>query len=66
MTKPLRCAFCDKDQDHLAMMVAGIKACICEECIEICVGLITMGRADALRRKSGEAEYASWFVEAVP
>lgn len=31
----MRCSFCGKAEDHVTKMLAGIDACICNECIEL-------------------------------
>lgn len=37
-TKPSHhCSFCGKSNFEVAQMIAGDCACICDECIEICV-----------------------------
>ncbi len=36
----LRCSFCGKRQDQVSRIVAGPNVCICNECIELCSGII--------------------------
>jgi hypothetical protein len=40
----LHCSFCDKSQEQVRKLVAGPKSHICDECIEICVDIITDDR----------------------
>lgn len=37
----LRCDFCRKDQDKVALLVAGITSFICNECIAVCVTVLS-------------------------
>lgn len=34
---PLRCSFCSKQQDEVAVLIAGPTSYICNECLDICV-----------------------------
>ena len=36
----LACSFCGKSQDQVGKLIAGPKAFICDECIELCVTLL--------------------------
>lgn len=38
--KKLRCSFCGKTQDQVRKLVAGPSAYICNECIELCYGIV--------------------------
>jgi hypothetical protein len=40
----MHCSFCDKSQDHARKLIAGPKAIICDECVEICVDIISDDR----------------------
>ena len=60
-----RCSFCNKAQSDVRMLVAGLTASICDECVEVCVDVIvdsTRARAasppsaDARRWRSIAAE----------
>ena len=35
-TGALRCSFCNKSQDDVRKLVAGVSAHICDECVEVC------------------------------
>lgn len=37
----LRCSFCDKAQADVRKLIAGPEVCICDECVEVCVEIIT-------------------------
>jgi hypothetical protein len=36
----LRCSFCNKDQNAVRKLIAGQNACICDECVAVCVDII--------------------------
>lgn len=36
----LRCSFCGKSQDEAEKLVAGPGVCICDECIDLCLGIL--------------------------
>ena len=38
--KPARCSFCNKREDQVRRMIAGPDAYICNECVELCTGLL--------------------------
>lgn len=38
--KTLRCSFCGKTQDEVDKLIAGPGVCICDKCIELCLGII--------------------------
>ena len=40
----MRCSFCDKSQDHIRKLIAGPKANICDECVDVCVDIISDDR----------------------
>src|SRR5207247_7496667 len=42
--KRLYCSFSDKSQDQARKLIAGPKAVICDECVEICVDIISDDR----------------------
>ena len=42
--KRLYCSFCDKSQDQARKLISGPKAVICDECVEICVDIISDDR----------------------
>jgi ATP-dependent Clp protease ATP-binding subunit ClpX len=38
--KPLNCSFCNKDQADVRKLIAGPDVFICDECIELCNGVL--------------------------
>lgn len=38
---PLRCSFCNKNQNQVKKLIAGPRAYICDECVQICLEIIT-------------------------
>lgn len=44
----LDCSFCGKSQADVVMLVAGAPGQICNECVELCVGLIAHDHRDWL------------------
>ena len=36
----LSCSFCGKSKDQVSRLIAGPKAFICDECIELCVSIL--------------------------
>lgn len=49
-----RCSFCDKSQYEVFQLIAGPKAYICDECIDVCVEIVTEAK-----QRPGEIEYRS-------
>jgi hypothetical protein len=41
MTEPLRCSFCNKAQKEIRKLIAGPHVYICDECVDVCVGVLT-------------------------
>lgn len=39
-TKLMRCSFCGKSQEQVEKLIAGPGVCICNECIDLCSGII--------------------------
>ena len=39
--RKLRCSFCEKSQDDVRKLIAGPTAQICDECVALCVDIIT-------------------------
>lgn len=37
---PLRCSFCDKTQDEVNRLIAGPRAYICNECVDLCRAIL--------------------------
>ncbi len=48
--KIVRCSFCGKTQDQVEKLIAGPGVCICDECIELCLGIIE--EDGSLKRKN--------------
>ena len=42
-TKDLCCSFCGKSQKEVRKLIAGPSVYICDECVELCYDIITMG-----------------------
>ncbi len=40
-SRELRCSFCDKDANQVRKLIAGPVAYICDECVALCVDIIT-------------------------
>jgi hypothetical protein len=40
----LVCSFCGKDKDDVGKLIAGPAVFICNECIDLCIGLVHSGR----------------------
>jgi hypothetical protein len=36
----IHCSFCNKDQNDVEKIIAGPNVCICDECVDVCVGII--------------------------
>ena len=55
--KPVRCSFCGRTQDQVAMLIQGPGAYICDECIENCRAIIEDGdlNPEAKPKKSSRA-----------
>ncbi|MCL2843004.1 MAG: ATP-dependent Clp protease ATP-binding subunit ClpX [Oscillospiraceae bacterium] len=39
-TKQVRCSFCGKTQDQVNRLIAGRDSCICNECVDLCMGIL--------------------------
>ena len=50
--RELRCSFCDKGPNEVRKLIAGPVAYICEECVAVCVDIIT----DDARAQSGPSQ----------
>lgn len=40
MSKLIYCSFCGKSQHELQAMIQGQDVCICDECVDICFGIM--------------------------
>lgn len=54
--KTIRCSFCNKTQDEVDKLVAGPGVFICDECIELCKGVIDADGDDSFHRRRGKAK----------
>ena len=39
-TKQVRCSFCGKTQEQVNRLIAGKDSCICNECVDLCMGIL--------------------------
>ncbi|MBR6951516.1 MAG: ATP-dependent Clp protease ATP-binding subunit ClpX [Oscillospiraceae bacterium] len=44
--KQIRCSFCGKRQNEVSRLIAGQGAYICDECVELCSGIIDSSRSE--------------------
>ena len=51
----LYCSFCDKSQDEVEVMIAGLGVNICNECVELC-GEMVAEYHDLKRQHADETE----------
>lgn len=57
--KTVHCSFCGKTQDQVEKLIAGPGVCICDECIELCLGIIEDGEGvQRPKRKAKQPEKA--------
>lgn len=49
--KKLCCSFCSKDRDQVSKLVAGQDVYICDECIELCHGILNKDSVDEQKRE---------------
>ena len=49
----VRCSFCGKTQEQVDKLIAGPGVYICDECIELCMGIIDDGEMRS-QKKSGK------------
>ena len=65
--KPVRCSFCGKREDEVERMIAGPSACICNECVSLCMSILNdeyEGRRQAAKG-SGNGEKKTWMAEEI-
>lgn len=68
--KPVRCSFCGKREDEVERMIAGPSACICNECVSLCMSILNdeyEGRRHAA--KAGNGSRQNWLetgVDSIP
>jgi ATP-dependent Clp protease ATP-binding subunit ClpX len=53
--RPVRCSFCGKSQDDVKRIIAGKNAFICDECIQLCIGIID----DEMSRPNSRSKVSS-------
>ena len=41
--RSIRCSFCGKHQDQVKRLIAGPGAYICNECVQLCMGILDDG-----------------------
>ena len=58
----MRCSFCGKTQDQVEKLIAGPGVCICDECIELCLGIIEEEGSSRRKQKKSQKE----TVKALP
>lgn len=54
-SKIMRCSFCGKTQDQVEKLIAGPGVCICDECIELCLGIIEEEKSSNVSPKRSSA-----------
>jgi len=52
-TQSLRCSFCGKAHDAVWKLIAGPHAAICDECVDVCAGIIAEVRRTTPPRSTG-------------
>ena len=60
--KTCYCSFCGKSQHQVFKLIAGVTAFICDECIDLCGGIIAEARIEsgaALRHPALRARWAN-------
>jgi len=50
------CSFCGRGESATDYIVAGRIACICEECVKQCIGLIAKRRKEVIAKRRKEKE----------
>ena len=53
-THALRCSFCGKVHDDVWKMIAGPDASICDECVDVCAGIMAKIRRTESRASDAE------------
>lgn len=53
-SRSLRCSFCNKSQHEVRKLIAGPRVHICDECVAVCVTIITKDTASEPRAPSTE------------
>lgn len=56
----LRCSFCNKSQRHVRRLIAGPNGVhICDECVDICLGIVSEHQKDFDAEKSSSWAHAT-------
>lgn len=45
--KTVYCSFCGKSQDEVDKLIAGPGVCICDECVQLCMDIVSEGQAQS-------------------
>ena len=53
-SRTIVCSFCGKPQDQVSKMIAGPGACICDECVELCMSILVDGEDTQLKQTHPE------------
>lgn len=66
--EPLHCSFCGKSQKEVSKLIAGTQVYICDECIELCNGIIAEAKEKNMQEKFVEvvatiSDIPIWTVE---
>lgn len=60
--KVVRCSFCGKTQDRVKRLIAGPKAYICDECIELCLDIVEEAHEEVGNISEGSEKNYSFTV----
>ncbi|MDD4716137.1 MAG: ATP-dependent Clp protease ATP-binding subunit ClpX [Oscillospiraceae bacterium] len=55
--KSVRCSFCGKHEEQVARIIAGPGACICNECVALCVSILNDGFEDQMHEEKSRDEF---------
>ena len=58
--KPVRCSFCGKHQEQVERLIAGPSAYICNECVQLCMGIL------GNEAEQGEEDYSETLPDEIP
>ena len=59
---PLRCSFCNKNQNQVKKLIAGPRAYICDECVQICLEIITEEKIAAQKQEKPKRQSTSCWT----
>lgn len=54
--RTMRCSFCGKNQSEVARMIAGPGVCICNECVDLCLGILDEDEDYATAKSAQKSE----------